>query len=126
MTEAEITEVAAWIAEEGLAGRAETTVVAGFCDRVVAFGLPLARAIVFIDTLHPVYEGRMFRWEREKPEATLAEYGRSTEGEVAERWRSSPFYRLLASGESLLHRRIAADSKTEFTIFPELHGRASR
>jgi len=124
MTEAEIAEIAAWIAEAGLAGRAETAMVAGFCDRVVALGLPLARAIVFIDTLHPVYEGRMFRWEREKPEATLAEYGRITEGAVAERWRSSPFCRLLASGESLLRRRIAADSESEFAIFPELRAAA--
>jgi adenylate cyclase len=124
MTDAEIAELASWIAEAGLAGRPETTVVAGFCDRVVALGLPLARAIVFIDTLHPVYEGRMFRWEREKPEATLAEYGRITEGEVAERWRSSPFYRLLASGESLLRRRIAAENEAEFAIFPELRAAA--
>jgi len=124
MTEAEIAEIAAWIAEAGLAGQAETAIVAGFCDRVVAFGLPLARASVFIDTLHPIYEGRLFRWERGKPEATLAEYGRSADDAVAERWRNSPFYRLLASGESLLRRRMTADSETEFTIFPELRADA--
>ncbi len=64
MTEAEFVEIAAWIAEAGLAGLGETEIVAGFCDRVVAAGLPLARAAVFIDTLHPVYEGRLFRWDR--------------------------------------------------------------
>jgi adenylate cyclase len=120
MTEAEIAAIAAWIAEAGLAGQAETAMVAGFCDRVVASGLPLARGSVFIDTLHPVYEGWLFRWERGKPETTLAEYGRSTDGEYAERWRKSPFYRLLASGESLLRRRVTAESETEFTIFPDL------
>src|SRR5580692_9616059 len=106
MTQSEIAELAAWIAEAGLAGRAEPAMVAGFCERVVARGSPLARAIVFIDTLHPVHEGRLFRWEREKPDATLAEYGRSTEGEAAERWRGSPWFQLLASGESLLRRPI--------------------
>jgi len=121
MTEAEI---AAWIAEAGLAGRGETEIVAGFCDRVVAFGLPLARAAVFIDTLHPIYEGRLFRWERGNAEATLAEYGRTAEGEQVERWRNSPFFRLLASGESLLRRRITADSQSEFAIFPELRAAA--
>ena len=124
MTEAEIAETAAWIAEAGLAGALETAVVAGFCDRVVACGLPLARAIVFIDTLHPIYEGRMFRWDRGKAEATLAEYGRITEGGAAERWRASPFYRLLASGETLLRRRIAADNEAEFALFPELRAAA--
>ena len=117
MTEAEIAEIAAWIAEAGLAGRAETEIVAGFCDRAVAVGLPLARAAVFIDTLHPIYEGRLFRWDRGKAEATLAEYGRSADAEYAERWRSSPFFLLLASGESLLRRRIAADNRIRVRDF---------
>jgi adenylate cyclase len=116
MTESEIAELAAWIAEVGLKGRAEIAMVAGFCERLVAFGVPLARANVFIDTLHPIHEGRLFRWERGKPEATLAEYGRSTEGEAAERWRASPFYRLLDTGESLLRRRIPADGEVEFPM----------
>ncbi len=124
MTEAQIAELAAWIAEAGLAGETETAVVAGFCDRAIAFGLPIARASVFIDTLHPIYEGRLFRWEREKPEPTLAEYGRSTDESYAERWRSSPFFRLLESGESLLRRRIAADTENEFGLFPELRAAA--
>src|ERR1700677_1549907 len=117
MTETEIAELAAWIAEVGLKGRAETAMVAGFCERLLAFGVPLARANVFIDTLHPVHEGRLFRWDRGTPEATLAEYGRSTEGEAAERWRSSPFYRLVETGESLLRRRIPADGELEFPMF---------
>ena len=81
MTEAEFAEIAAWIAEAGLAGRGETDIVAGFCDRVVAVGLPLARAAIFIDTLHPIYEGRRFAGTAEKAEATLDEYGRCTDAE---------------------------------------------
>ena len=65
MTESEIAEIAAWIAEIGLKGKAEVAMLAGFCERLVAHGLPLARAMVLIDTLHPVYEGRAFRWRRE-------------------------------------------------------------
>jgi adenylate cyclase len=121
MTEAEI---ATWIAEAGLAGRTETEIVAGFCDRVIALGLPLTRATVFIDTLHPIYEGRLFRWERGYAEATLAEYGRTVAGEQVERWRNSPFFRLLESGESLFRRRISAENQSEFSLFPELHAAA--
>jgi adenylate cyclase len=120
MTEAEIAEVGRWLAGAGLAGWSETALVEGFCSRVIACGLPLARSIVFIDTLHPVYEGRSFRWEREQPKVTLSAYGRSTEGEFAERWRSSPFYRLLESGESWLRRRMSADGESEFALFAEL------
>ena len=120
MTDAEIAELAAWIAKAGLVGKPETDLVGGFCERAAGFGLPLVRAMVFIDTLHPVHEGRLFRWDRGKPSATLAEYGRSNEGEAAERWRASPFYRLLESGESLLRRRVDGDGDPEFPIFSDL------
>jgi adenylate cyclase len=120
MTEAEIAKLATWLAKAGLEGRTETALVAGFCSRAVAGGLPLVRALVLIDTLHPIHEGRAFRWEREKPEATLTEYGRTSEGEALERWRTSPWYRMLADGDALLRRRIAADGELEFPSFGEL------
>ncbi len=120
MTEAEIAKLASWLAKAGLEGRMETALVEGFCNRAAAGGLPLVRAIVFIDTLHPIHEGRAFRWEREKPEATLSEYGRSSEGEAAERWRTSPWYRMLADGDSVLRRRIVAEGDIEFPMFSEL------
>ena len=109
--EAEIAKLASWLAKAGLEGRTETALLEGFCRYASTAGLPLARVIVFIDTLHPIHEGRAFRWEREKPEATLTEYGRSTEGEAAVRWRSSPFYRMLEKGESLTRLLITAETE---------------
>jgi adenylate cyclase len=121
MTEAEIAKLATWLAKAGLEGRSETALVEGFCNRAVAGGLPLARTIAFVDTLHPIHEGRAFRWERDKPEATLTEYGRTTEGgEAAERWRASVFFSMLSSGDSVLRRRIPADGELEFPAFAEL------
>ena len=120
MTEAEIAEIAAWLAKAGLKGLAETKVLAGFCERAVSVGLPLSRASVFIDTLHPIHEGRLFRWESDQPKATSLEYGRATEEAAVERWRRSPFYWLLESGELLLRRRITSESEAEFSLFPEL------
>ncbi|HEY1781956.1 MAG TPA: adenylate/guanylate cyclase domain-containing protein [Roseiarcus sp.] len=119
MTEAEIAKLAGWLAKAGLEGRTETALVEGFCSRAVAGGLPLARAMLLVDTLHPIHEGRAFRWEREKPEATLTEYGRTGDGEAAERWRASPLYRLLASGDSMLRRRVTAETEAEFPTFAE-------
>jgi len=120
MTEAEIAKLATWLAKAGLEGRAETALVEGFCSRAAAGGLPLARALILIDTLHPIHEGRAFRWERDKPEATLTEYGRTAEGEAAERWRTSPLYRLFTSGESLLRLRLTAEMEAEFPSLAEL------
>src|SRR5579863_8640322 len=120
MTEAEIAKLATWLAKAGLEGRRETALVEGFCNFAAAAGLPLKRAVVFIDTLHPIHEGRSFRWEREKPEASLSEYGRSSDGEAAERWRTSPWFQLLTDGNSVLRRRIAVDGEVEFPMFTEL------
>ena len=120
MTEAEIAKLATWLAKAGLEGRTEIALVEGFCSRAIAGGLPLARAILFIDTLHPIHEGRAFRWERDKPEATLTEYGRTAEGEAAERWRTNPFFHMLTVGDSILRRRIPAEGELEFPMFAEM------
>src|SRR5437868_15239973 len=96
-------EIAAWLMQAGLAGETENAIVDGFCERCVAAGLPIGRAHVFIDTLHPVHEGRLFRWGHGPNEMALQEDGRTAPGpdSTAEderapaRWRASPFYRTL-------------------------------
>jgi adenylate cyclase len=118
MDTAQVEELSLWITEAGLAGESEAAILAGFCEREVARGLPLARALVLIDTLHPTYEGRAFRWTRAQKQTTLSEYGR-TDDDVG-RWQRSPFYRLEESGESLLRRRLTPEREAEFSIFPEL------
>ncbi len=120
MTEAQVAELMAWIAGEGLAGRAETDVIGGFCERLATHGVPLTRVIAFIDTLHPIYEGRAFRWERGIAGVTGTDYGRSTEGEAAERWRASPFYHLLQSGDSALRLRLTEETEKKFFLFRDL------
>jgi adenylate cyclase len=113
---AALSELTAWITEAGLAGKSETALLDGFCRRAVAAGLPLARAMVIIDTLHPVHEGRVARWRREGDEGhtELIEYGPTDEGEAAENWRRSPFFRLLETGGSRLRIRLAAGEAAEF------------
>jgi adenylate cyclase len=115
MDDSRLTELVAWITEAGLAGQSETMTLAGFCERALSFGLPLARSTVLIDTLHPIYEGRAFSWKRDKKETALTEYG-----EQSDRWERSPFYRLESSGDSLLRRRLNSETEAEFPIFSDL------
>jgi adenylate cyclase len=115
MQESRFAEIAGWVTEAALAGRSEPDMLDGFGQRLVAAGVPLATALVIIDTLHPIYEGHAFRWFRDKPETTATGYGRTTEGgEVAERWQRSTFYRLIETGEPMLRRRITAEAVAEF------------
>ena len=116
MNETAFSELAAWVTEAGLIGRSESELMVGFCQRVADAGVPLARAIVILDTLHPIYEGRAFRWRADlADESEVIDYGRTNEGEAAESWRRSPFYHLLQSGGTLLRRRLAAGEPVDFS-----------
>jgi adenylate cyclase len=131
MNGAFFSELSAWLTKAGLAGTSETDIVSGFCERCVSAGLPLSRTLIFIDTLHPVHEGRLFRWGYGPNEPALLEYGRTNPSalaasgsdpgdvEMAERWRRSPHYRMVQTGESFLRRRLNATIADEFTVLQE-------
>jgi len=114
MDDLKLQDLAAWITEAGLAGGSETEMLAGFCDRAVAAGLPLTDALVVLDTLHPTHEGHAVRWHRDKVETTFMEYGRTSEGEAAERWRRTTFYHLVQSGESWLRLPLTTEAIVRF------------
>jgi adenylate cyclase len=110
-----LTKIADWVVRAGLAGKSEAAMLDGFCYRAIDAGLPLARAAVIIDTLHPVHEGRAFVWRREQSDAVQQlEYGSTSEGEAAENWQASAFYRLLQTGGSVLRVALFADRPAEF------------
>lgn len=90
-----------WLAAAGLSGLAEIDLVREFCERCRAAGLELSHSVVFTDTLHPIFEGRGFRWSDVASNKSDAfEYGSTREGEAAERWERSPFNLMLTRGES--------------------------
>ncbi len=110
------------IAEAGLAGEGELSLLQQFCTRALAQGLPLSRALIGVDTLHPVLEGSIFAWQRDAEEKTRkSDYARSDMAGDGEKWLRSPFYRLIETGESMIRRRL--DSRYnggEFPILDEL------
>jgi adenylate cyclase len=107
--------IADWVVAAGLAGKSEAALLDGFCVRAIDAGLPLARAAVIIDTLHPIHEGRAFVWRREQGnDVELVEYGSTAEGEAAANWRASAYYRLLQTGGSVLRVLLSAGEPAEF------------
>jgi adenylate cyclase len=133
MNEKLLRELPAWLTKAGLTGTPETDIVSGFCERCVAAGIPLGRAHVFIDTLHPVHEGRLFRWGYGPDEAPMHEYGRtsvagldasgpvSLDEQATGIWQRSPFYFMLKTGAALLRRHLHTDTDDEFSLLPEWH-----
>jgi adenylate cyclase len=122
MESAQKAEIAAWVAAAGLDGMAELDLLRGFCERVIAAGVPLCRAMVIADTLHPVFEGRLFRWERDPSDAApLVEYERTGQDQARqESWRRSTFYHLLETGETELRRCLARGDPADFAMIEDL------
>ncbi len=115
-----------WVVGQGLTGLPENDLVRGFCERCCAQGLELSRGIVFIDTLHPIFEGRGFRWnDTETNESDSFEYRPAGEGDAALNWRRSPFYHMLESGHDEL-RLDLADPSLDFSMIADLAARGHR
>ncbi|MBB3019191.1 adenylate cyclase [Microvirga lupini] len=115
--------IAKWVTEAGLAGMTELELLHGFCDRLTAAGMPLARVNIVIDTLHPIHEGRVFRWRRDDQGNVdhVVEYGRTNVGgEATANWLRSTYYHLLTSGEDFLRRRIGPGHVEDFAVLEEL------
>ncbi|MDP2330930.1 MAG: adenylate/guanylate cyclase domain-containing protein [Reyranella sp.] len=121
MKDTDIVRIAGWVVRRGLAGMTEEDLLREFCEKCRAAGLSLSRGLALIDTLHPVHEGRVFRWrDDESNDPAMVEYGRSDQGEGAETWQRSPFFHLLQTGEEELRRRIGFGDAADFPAIQEM------
>src|SRR5712675_403994 len=110
-----------WLVGQGLAGLPENDLLRGFCERCRAEGLDLSRGLVFLDTLHPIFEGRGFRWNAtETNESDAFEYGSTSEGDAAQNWRRSTFFHMLEHGHDELRIDLADCGSLDFSMINEL------
>ena len=121
MTTGEVDAISKWLLERAYGGASETELLDGFCERMNAAGCELSAGVAVVDTLHPIWEGRVFLWGSAGfLEGTMIEYETIKDSETEKRWLNSPFYYLLSSGEDEVRRRITRDSVREFDIMEEL------
>ncbi len=114
-----------WLVGQGLTGLPENDLLRGFCERCRQGGLDLSRSMVFIDTLHPIFEGRGFRWnDAETNESDSFEYGAT--GDVDESWRRSTFFHMLQRGLEEWSIDLADDAALRFSRLDELAERGHR
>src|SRR5436190_955927 len=110
-----------WLVSQGLTGLPENDLIRGFCQRCCADGLRVSRGMVFIDTLHPIFEGRGFRWnDAETNESDVFEYGSTNEGEAAQAWQSSIFYHMLENGHEELPVDLADGVAPNYKFMSDL------
>jgi len=114
-------ELMNWVIRQGLEGMPESDLIRGFCERCRAGGVPLSYGLVVIDTLHPIFEGRGFRWhdtETNMPDSF--EYGPTEDGEAADGWRRSIFYEMLEQGHEHRVADLGDTSTHRYSRFDEL------
>ncbi len=92
----------------------------GFCAACRDAGLPLDRSLALIDTLHPVHEGRAFRWDSQQVVEPEFEYGPSSSGDALENWKRSAFYYLWAGEASEIRRRIGLGDPADFATLDDM------
>jgi adenylate cyclase len=110
-----------WLVGQGLTGLPGNDLIRGFCERCRNGGIDLSRGLAFIDTLHPIFEGRGFRWnDSETNESDSFEYGSTSEGDAAQNWRRTTFYHMLEKGHDELVIDLADCAKLDFSMIGEL------
>ena len=116
-------EIVTWTVSAGLDGLEQGELVARYCERLLAAGVPLWRASVGADTLHPLIAAQGHRWLA--GEGVREEHfrrARNPEGETE--WRVSPWFWLIESGEGQMRRRLARGEGTnEFPLLATLAAR---
>jgi len=116
-----------WLVGQGLTGLPEPDLIRGFCERCRAGGLDLSRGLAFIDTLHPIYEGRGFRWnDRPSNEGDTFEYRSSADGDAAKNWRRSAFHHMMENGHDELYLDLADDASRNFSMIGDLVDKGHR
>jgi adenylate cyclase len=113
-------DIVAWAVSVGLDGIDQADLLAGYCGRLVEAGMPLWRASIGADTLHPLIVAQGHRWlAGEGVRQEFYNRAKTPEGEKA--WRESPWFWMIDSGEMAMRRRLARGEGTnEFPLLAAL------
>ena len=109
-----------FIIDAGFANMDERELVRTFSEKCAADGLPLTTALVIVDTLHPIFEGRAFGWADHLPDGFETEYGSSEAGDAAQNWQRSTFYELEQQGGPELRLRLCDGERRPANMITEL------
>lgn len=105
----------AWLMEQGLQGAPQQDLLQGYCQRLVAAGVPLWRFTVAQRAFHPKFGGLGFWWTRE--EGIRHEHYEYRES-PREEWLRSPFYAYLANNLDEFRARL--DNGEDTSAYPLL------
>lgn len=112
-----------WLMDQALAETSLKDVVNGLCERLLAAGVPIARAHVSFSVLHPLYRSIGYTWWRGKG-LTVEGYRHDATADGSDRFLKSPYYHLMHHGLGHLRRRLDTGGEAEFPIMDDLRALA--
>jgi adenylate cyclase len=94
-------DIISWLVDGARSAQEPDAVLDQLCDRLLAAGLPLWRAGVFVSTPHPELFGRSFVWRHGRGVVVT---GASFTITNREEFQTSPLSEVIATGKRLRHR----------------------
>src|SRR5262245_23037734 len=104
-----------WLIEAGLGGLPVSELFDGFCQRLVAGGVSLARGFLSIGALHPLWRANSLTWQ-DGGIAEVADF--RYDYMQAAGWQTSPFRYMLETRTPRLHRRLGGGA-LDFPVLDE-------
>ncbi|MBV8473710.1 MAG: adenylate/guanylate cyclase domain-containing protein [Hyphomicrobiales bacterium] len=112
-----------WAVREGLRGAAAEALFDGYCQRLVADGVPLWRSQTAMETLHPQWSGYGYTWRRDLNAIQPMQFEHNVEADPM--WIQSPFFELIrrakaGDDEPSLRRRLSeGPAQRDFPVLEE-------
>jgi adenylate cyclase len=113
----EIAAIADWLIDGARSAAALQQVLAVLCERLVAAGVPLWRAAVFVRTLHPEVAGRRFIW-RQGEDVGISDL--PYEGLQQPEYRDGIFLRVVETAAPVRRRLDAAPGTADSAVLAQL------
>lgn len=112
--------IARWLADFALERDDQAGLLAGFCERLTAVGLPLFRVALGYEVFHPTVDAAGVRW-RQGVGIEHEAFTRNAALKDAAWLRQHPFTWLVASGEEEMRRRVGLTYRPgEFELLDDL------
>ena len=113
----EIAAIADWLIDGARSAVAPQQVLAVLCERLVAAGVPLWRAAIFVRTLHPEIAGRRFIW-RQGEDVDISDL--PYEGLQQPEYRDGVFLRVVETAALVRRRLDAAPGTADSAVLAQL------
>ena len=113
----EVATIADWLIDGARSATSPQQVLAVLCQRLVAAGVPLWRAAVFVRTLHPEIAGRRFIW-RQGEDVGISDL--PYEGLQQPEYRDGVFLRVVETAAPVRRRLDAAPGTPDSAVLAQL------